>query len=92
MKGIFIELSKNELRTLIDESVERSISIREPKKPSEPFIKGIHELAKFLRISSARAQKLKNENVFPFWQNGRTLLFDPEKVRQAMMSEKSKKS
>lgn len=50
----------------------------------QPFIKGIHELAKFLQVSPARAQKLKNEGVFPYWQDGRTLLFDPEKVRQAM--------
>lgn len=52
--------------------------------PPQPFIKGIHELAKFLQVSPARAQKLKNEGVFPYWQDGRTLLFDPEKVRQAM--------
>lgn len=52
--------------------------------PPQPFIKGIHELAKFLKVSPARAQKLKNEGVFPYWQDGRTLLFDPEKVKQAM--------
>lgn len=48
------------------------------------FIKGIHGLAAFLQISPARAQKMKNENVFPYFQNGRTLLFDPEKVREVM--------
>ena len=52
--------------------------------PPQPFIKGIHELATFLKVSPARAQKLKNEGVFPYWQDGRTLLFDPEKVKQAM--------
>lgn len=52
--------------------------------PPQPFIKGIHELAKFLKVCPARAQKLKNAGVFPYWQDGRTLLFDPEKVKQAM--------
>lgn len=52
--------------------------------PPQAFIKGIHELASFLKVSPARAQKLKNEGVFPYWQDGRTLLFDPNKVREAM--------
>lgn len=58
----------------------------EPKaqKEKQPFIKGIHELAKFLKVSPVRAQKLKNEGAFPYWQDGRTLLFDPDKVREAM--------
>lgn len=56
----------------------------------QPFIKGIHELAKFLKVSPARAQKLKNEGVFPYWQDGRTLLFEPDKVRTAMTTIKTK--
>lgn len=57
-----------------------------PQSPTtpQPFIKGIHELASFLKVSPARAQKLKNEGVFPYWQDGRILLFDPNKVREAM--------
>lgn len=58
----------------------------------EPFIKGIHELAKFLHVSPARAQKLKNEGVFPYWQDGRTLLFDPAKVREAMTNIKKRRA
>lgn len=52
------------------------------KTEPEPPIKGIHELSLFLRISAPRAQKLKNENVFPYFQSGRKILFDPAKVRE----------
>ena len=62
-----------------------------PAQSQQPFIKGIHELAKFLKVSPARAQKLKNEGVFPFWQDGRTLLFDPENVRAAMANVKTRR-
>ncbi len=79
----------NELELLIQNSVERAMKACDPKQINthEPqsFIKGIHGLAKFLGISPARAQKLKNEGVFPFWQDGRTLLFDPEKVKEVML-------
>ena len=44
------------------------------------FIKGIHQLAEFLDISPARAQKLKNDGVVKGVQNGRLILFDPEQV------------
>jgi hypothetical protein len=57
-----------------------------PQQSPQPFIKGIHELAAFLKVSPARAQKLKNEGAFPYWQDGRTLLFDPNKVREAMQN------
>ncbi len=77
--------SESELKTLVYVAVKAALDEQEStNQDPQPFIKGIHELAKFLRISPARAQKLKNKGVFPFWQDGRTLLFDPEKVRQAM--------
>ena len=80
-----IPYSENELRTLIFDVVKSALSNQgTPDKTPEPFIKGIHQLAKFLQVSPARAQKLKNEGVFPYWQDGRTLLFDPDKVREAM--------
>ncbi|MFZ4548684.1 MAG: DUF3853 family protein, partial [Bacteroidales bacterium] len=41
-------------------------------------------LAKFLGISVSKAQKLKNEGIVPFFQNERLVLFDPDKVREAM--------
>ena len=76
-------LSLSELRAIIQETVKDALSENRPDT-AKPFIKGIHELAKFLRVSPARAQQLKNEGAFPYWQDGRTVLFDPEKVREAM--------
>lgn len=64
--------------------IELKNNHQSPATPPQPFIKGIHELSRFLQVSPARAQKLKNEGAFPYWQDGRTLLFDPNKVREAM--------
>ncbi len=88
MKNALIVVNTEELREIFREVVFEAIASIEKTTPPEPFIKGIHELANFLRVSPARAQKLKNEGVFPFWQDGRTLLFDPEKVREAMINKK----
>jgi hypothetical protein len=84
--------SEGELKTLIYDMVQMALSTHSPQQidSQEPFIKGIHELAKFLKVSPARAQKLKNENAFPYWQDGRTLLFDRAKLMQAMMSKNTK--
>jgi hypothetical protein len=76
----------SEMAEKIDE-IKNILSETQQTAP-EPFIKGIHELAKFLQISPARAQKLKNENTFPYWQDGRTLLFDPRKIRDVMNNQR----
>jgi len=68
------------LKTLIYDVVRTALSNHGATASTPP----VHELAKFLRISSTRAQKLKNEGVFPYWQDGRILLFDPDKVRAAI--------
>ena len=85
---ILTQLSESALKTIIYDVMRTALSNHQVSlkdgKTAEPFIKGIHGLAKFLSVSPARAQKLKNEGVIPFWQDGRTLLFDPEKVREAM--------
>ena len=52
--------------------------------PLKIRIKGIHELATYLKVSPPRAQKLKNDGVFPYFQDGRLILFDPDKVLEAM--------
>jgi len=57
----------------------------------QPHIKGIHSLAKFLGISVSKAQRLKNEGIIPFFQNERLVLFDPDKVREAMTNYNKKK-
>lgn len=51
---------------------------------SETHIKGIKGLSEFLKVSHSRAQALKNSGIFPHFQSGRLILFDPAKVREAM--------
>lgn len=54
-------------------------------KPKSPFIKGIHALATFLNVSVSKAQQLKNDNIIPpCFQDGRVVLFLPDKVVEAM--------
>lgn len=83
--------NKEDLQHLINEAIRSALPTTTTTaieaKP-EPFIKGVHQLAKFLRVSPARAQKMKNEGLFPYFQNGRTLLFDPQAVRMAMQGGK----
>jgi hypothetical protein len=80
---IFEKIGKSELHDLMKAAVREIMMEINPPTP-EPPIKGIHELAKFIRVSPARAQKMKNDGLFPYWQDGRTLLFDPAEVRKAM--------
>lgn len=86
MEALIIQLTKKELQELITEAVKSGIPSN--TSPSEPdkFLKGIHNLAKYLQISPSRAQKLKNEGIIPYYQNGRTLLFEPSKVREALFN------
>lgn len=81
---IVTAFSKEELSEMISKAVRKEMPSFIQKSEPKPFIKGIHELAKFLRVSPAKAQKLKNEGVIPFWQDGRTVLFNPKKVIEAM--------
>lgn len=91
MTTIFIQVDKEELTRIINDAVRAAMPQEVRESTPQPFIKGIHQLAAFLKVSPARAQKLKNENVFPYWQDGRTLLFDPDKVRAAMANIKIRK-
>ena len=51
---------------------------------STPVIKGIQGLANFLGISRSVAQKMKNEGVVPYIQYDRVVLFEPNKVLEAL--------
>lgn len=82
--NLLIQISRNELTQLIADAVRTAMPENVIQATPQQPIKGIHQLAKFLNVSPARAQKLKNENAFPYFQDGRTLLFDPDMVRQSM--------
>lgn len=85
MEITFIQLTKEELIRIINDAVRDAIpTVSNETIYRKPFIKGIHELADFLGVSPVRAQKLKNEGAFPYFQDGRTILFDPIKVKIAM--------
>lgn len=89
--GVIIQLGRDELTRIINDAVRAAMPQEIRESTPQPFIKGIHQLAAFLKVSPARAQKLKNEGVFPYWQDGRTLLFDPDKVRAAMQNVKTRR-
>lgn len=79
-------MTREELTALINEAVHSALHGKINEKTPKPLIKVIHELADFLKISPGRAQKLKNEEVIPCFQDGRLVLFDPDKVLKAMES------
>jgi len=53
-------------------------------------IKGIQGLADFLGISKSVAQKMKNEGIVPYIQYDRVVLFQPEKVLEALAAQTPK--
>ncbi len=91
METIFTQLSEEQLTTLMRKAVRAEIQNETKAEPPQEFIRGIISLAKFLKVSAPRAQQLKNSGVFPYWQSGRTVLFDPAKVREAMQNVKTGK-
>ncbi len=79
-----IGFTKEEFTDLVRDVVKSSMTADNKQSVLKPRIKGIHALAEFLGVSPPRAQKLKNEGVFPYFKDGRLVLFDPEKVQEAM--------
>jgi hypothetical protein len=81
--GEFIDVVKSELNNEPQQITEQKEKI---------LIRGIHGLAKFLGTSPVTAQALKNSGKIPYSQYGRVILFDGEKVLEAMANKtKSKK-
>ena len=78
---IILELTEERFTEIVNDAVRAAIPRDLTSNNPEAPIKGIHELARFLRISPGRCQKLKNEGVFEYFQDGRTILFDPVRVR-----------
>lgn len=94
MQNIILSpIAVSDLVDLIANEIESRIQVNNNSAtpPPQPFIRGIIQLAKFLQVSVPRAQQLKNSGVFPYWQSGRTVLFDPAKVREAMQNVKTGK-
>lgn len=83
---IILQVSRDELEEIVSKAVRAAMLGLQNQVVPKTQIKGIHELAEFLKISPGRAQKLKNEEVIPCFQDGRLVLFDPDKVMKAMES------
>ena len=91
MNGIILT-TKEELSELVSEAVRSAMSNgNKATTQKKEFIKGIHQLAAFLKVSAPRAQKLKNEKVISCFQDGRLVLFDPDKVREEMAAYNQRK-
>jgi hypothetical protein len=58
--------------------------VKQLSSASTPVIKGIQGLADYLGISKSVAQKMKNEGVIPCVQYDRIVLFQPDKVLEAL--------
>ena len=88
-----IQVGREEFDRIVQKAVRDAISSQiAPVEARQPHhIKGTHQLAKFLGISVSKAQKLKNEGIIPFFQNERLVLFDPDKVREAMSNYNKRK-
>ena len=86
---IVLTFTEEEFEAIVNNAVR--VAVREAlsdtparTEGAEGHIKGIVGLSKFLGVSHARAQDLKNSGIFPHFQTGRLILFDPIKVREAM--------
>lgn len=84
-------MTRDELSALINEAVHSVMHSKPNATEPKAHIKGIHKLAEFLQISPGRAQKLKSDGVLPYFQDGRLVLFDQDKVRDAMAAHNKKK-
>ncbi len=89
---IILELNEEQLTSIICSALNTALPKEFKVSAPRTHIKGIHELAAYLKISASRAQKLKNEGVLPYFQDGRLVLFDPDKVREAMETHNKRKA
>jgi len=76
-----------ELKTMIAEAIREALPAAagaQAQTPPPGHLKGIKGLAAFLKVSHAKAQAIKNSGILPYFQAGKTILFDPQKVVAAM--------
>lgn len=84
---ILTTATETEFQNIINRAVREALNSTTAQTQNgtdEGHIKGITGLSKFLGVSHSRAQALKNSGIFPHFQTGRLILFDPAKVREAM--------
>jgi len=75
--------AKIELQEILLLELRKNQNNQASPKSYEP-IRGIHGLAEFLGVSPVTAQKLKNSGKIPYAQFERLVLFDPQKIMDAL--------
>jgi hypothetical protein len=97
MKKQYLDLSRplfsltvGEWLIINNENKPIDVKVAEHKLPRQP-IKGIHALAAYLGVCPAKAQSLKNSGILPYFQNGRIVLFDCDKIDEVMYTLKKTK-
>jgi len=65
-----------------------SIPQKNEQPDPDPYVYGIHGLAKFLKVSVPTAQKIKNSGKIPFSQAERTIIFRKSDVLEALSNKK----
>ena len=90
MDNNIVIITPQELSALVENAVEKvltKITSNEPAAPApDTFIRGIKGLAAFLHVSIPTAQKLKNNRVFPCYQDGRVCVFKSNEVLNGMQN------
>lgn len=81
---LLIQIDKAELTAIVERAVESRISKLAAKDTPPRKVRSLRELAKYLKISVNKVQRLKNEGKIPFYQDGRVVIFDLDQVDQAV--------
>ncbi|MFA5226546.1 MAG: helix-turn-helix domain-containing protein [Bacteroidales bacterium] len=91
--NISITVTLSDLKEFADYILSQAASLQahqhnnnmQEKRP----LRGIRELANFLMVSTATAQKMKDEGTVPHYTIGNRIFFDREAVMKAINSKKT---
>jgi len=92
MDNNIVIITPQELSALVENAVEKVLTKRASAidsakpEPESFFIRGIKGLAEYLHVSVPTAQKLKNNRVFPCYQDGRVCVFKSNEVLNGMQN------
>lgn len=76
------------VKAAVADALRESGSMIVPQPPK--YLRGLQELADYLRCGLSTANRLKKENKIPYRQDGKVILFDVAKVDEAIAKIKFK--
>lgn len=82
----FVQIDRNEFVELVSKAVRDQLRENGISNGRPTMVRGIRGLAEALSVSTTKIQQLKNDGVIPYFQNGKLLLFDLDKVELALNS------